>query len=308
MSATSQTVVAQLVETMRAIAGSHPGFRPVHAKGLVCTGTFRATPEARGVSRAVHLQGQPIPTVIRFSNASGDPDIHDGRAAPRAIAVKFQLSDGKNADILALSIEGFPARTPEEFLELLRAQLPPAAGQPASDALPRFLESHPATRAFLERVGQKPVPASYGQASYHGEHAFLFTAADGTSRFGRYHWIPEAGESFLSPDNAGKLSPNFLRDELEQRLGKGPLAFRLIVQLAEKGDPTNDATALWPASRSRVELGSMEITAISPTGAADERRMVFDPTNVTDGIAVSDDPILLARSSAYSISYEQRSQ
>jgi catalase len=308
MSATSQTVVAQLVETMRAIAGSHPGFRPVHAKGLVCTGTFRATPEARSVSRAVHLQGQPIPAVIRFSNASGDPDIHDGRAAPRAIAVKFQLSDGKNADILALSIEGFPARTPEEFLELLRAQLPPAAGQPASDALPRFLESHPATRAFLERVGQKPVPASYGQASYHGEHAFLFTAANGTSRFGRYHWIPEAGESFLSPDNAGKLSPNFLRDELEQRLGKGPLAFRLIVQLAEKGDPTNDATALWPASRSRVELGSMEITAISPTGAADERRMVFDPTNVTDGIAVSDDPILLARSSAYSISYQQRSQ
>jgi catalase len=308
MSATSQTVVAQLVETMRAIAGPHPGFRPVHAKGLVCTGTFRATPEARSVSRAVHLQGQPIPAVIRFSNASGDPDIHDGRAAPRAIAVKFQLSDGKNADILALSIEGFPARTPEEFLELLRAQLPPAAGQPASDALPRFLESHPATRAFLERVGQKPVPASYGQASYHGEHAFLFTAANGTSRFGRYHWIPEAGESFLSPDNAGKLSPNFLRDELEQRLGKGPLAFRLIVQLAEKGDPTNDATALWPASRSRVELGSMEITAISPTGAADERRMVFDPTNVTDGIAVSDDPILLARSSAYSISYQQRGQ
>jgi hypothetical protein len=38
-SATSGTVIAQIVETMRALAGSHPGFRPVHAKGIVCSGT-----------------------------------------------------------------------------------------------------------------------------------------------------------------------------------------------------------------------------------------------------------------------------
>lgn len=304
MSATPQNVIAQLVETMRALAGPHPGFRPVHAKGLVCSGTFQATPEARGVSRATHLQGQPIPTVIRFSNASGDPNIHDGTASPRAMAVKFQLPDRKNADILALSIEGFPARTPEEFLELLRAQLPSAG----ADALPHFLASHPATGAFLGRVGQKPVPSSYGQASYHGEHAFLFTAADGASRFGRYHWIPEAGEAYLAPDNASKLDPNFLRAELDQRTKKGPVALRLQLQLAEKGDPTNDATALWPANRARIELGRLEITAVSPTSAADERRMVFDPSNVIDGIAVSDDPILLARSSAYSISYDERSK
>src|SRR6266704_1042820 len=95
------TVVAQLVETMRALAGSHPGFRPVHAKGIVCSGTFRGAPEARGVSRAPHLQGQMVPTVVRFSNSSGNPDVHDGVANARALAVKFQLPDGKNADILA---------------------------------------------------------------------------------------------------------------------------------------------------------------------------------------------------------------
>ena len=52
---------------------------------------------------------------MRFSNASGDPDVHDGIANARALAVKFQLPDGKNADILALHIEGFPARTPDDF-------------------------------------------------------------------------------------------------------------------------------------------------------------------------------------------------
>src|SRR5579862_275517 len=98
MPATTSTVVAQLVETMRALAGRHPGFRPVHAKGIVCSGTFRASAQARSVSRALHLQGQPVPTVIRFSNSSGNPEVHDGVAAARAIAVKFQLPEGKNAD------------------------------------------------------------------------------------------------------------------------------------------------------------------------------------------------------------------
>ena len=307
--ATAATVIAQLVETMRALAGSHPGFRPVHAKGIVCAGTFHGAPEARRVCRAPHLQGHAVPTVIRFSNGSGDPDVHDGLTNPRALSVKFQLPDGQSADVLANSIEGFPVRTPEDLLVFLRAQLPdPVTGQPVPDALPRFLDSHPATHAFLERLMQKPVPASYGQASYHAEHAFLFTAADGIRRFGRYHWRPEAGEAYLSPDEASKRSAHFLREELERRLQDGPVVFRLLVQLAEESDPTDDVTALWPADRPFVELGRLEVTSISPTGAADERRLVFDPTNLADGIALSADPMPLARSAAYSLSYDHRSK
>jgi len=308
-SAASPDVVTQLVETMRALAGPHPGFRPVHAKGIVCSGTFRASAGARAVSRAPHLQGQAVPTVLRFSNSNGDPNIHDGIPSARAIAVKFELPDGKKADLLGLHIEGFLVRTPAEFLAFLSAQLPdPATGKPAADGVPRFLQSHPATGAFIERLTKKPIPASYGQACYYSEHAFKFTAADGSSRFGRYRWVPEAGEAYLAPDDAGKRSTNFLREELEGRLKKGPVVFRLVLQLAGEGDPTDDATALWPADRPLVELGRLEVTQISPTSANDERRLVFDPTNITDGIELSKDPILLARSAAYSVSYNHRSK
>ncbi len=303
------TVIAQIVETMRALAGSHPGFRPVHAKGIVCSGTFRAASEARALCRALHFQGQAVLTIIRFANASGNPEVHDGLANTRSMAVKFQLADGKNADILANSIEGFPVRTPEDLLAFLRAQLPdPVTGQPAPDAVPRFLETHPAARAFIERLAQKPVPASYGQAGYHAEHAFRFSAAEGTKRFGRYHWVPEAGEAYLSPDVARARNVNFLRDELESRLRNGPVVFRLLLQLAGAGDPTDDVTALWPTDRTMAELGRLEVTGISRASAADEHRLVFDPTNLTDGIDLSADPILLARSSAYSISYDHRSK
>ena len=39
----SKTVPERIVEVLYKLAGSHPGFRPVHAKGLVCLGTFRAS-------------------------------------------------------------------------------------------------------------------------------------------------------------------------------------------------------------------------------------------------------------------------
>lgn len=308
-SAASQKVVTEIVTTMRKLAGPHSGFRPVHAKGIVCTGRFQASPEARQVSRAPHFQGQSMSAIIRFANSTGNPAVHDGLPNVRSLSVKLQLPGGKSADILANSVEGFVARTPEELLEFLQAQLPdPSTARPVADAVPKFLATHPAAAAFVGRLMQNPIPASYAQSRYHAEHAFRFTAADGTSRFGRYHFIPEAGEAHLSPDDAGKRSPNFLRDELDSRLRRGSVAFRLVLQVAVAGDPTDDPTALWPADRPQVELGRLEVISISPTGGEDERRLVFDPTNRTDGIDLSEDPILLARSAAYSLSYERRSR
>ena len=306
---TAEHVNHQIVEIMRTLAGPHPGFRPVHAKGVVCSGTFRASAEASSVTRAPHFTGRTVPTVVRFANASGDPAVHDGVPNVRSIAVKFQVADGKSADVLANSVEGFIARTPEDLLEFLRAQLPePAGGRPDPDALPRFLSSHPFARAFVERLMKRPVPASYAQTIYYAEHAFRFTSADGASRFGRYRFVPQAGEALLSPDDAMKRNPSFLRDELEARLRTGPAVFRLLLQLADPADPTDDVTALWPEGRQMVELGRLDVTGISPTSAADERRLIFDPANRTDGIELSADPILLARSAAYSISYERRSK
>src|SRR5215470_13852935 len=100
---TAEPVVRQIVDAMRAVAGPHPGFRPVHAKGLICAGTFRASAEASRITRAPHFSGRTVPTTVRFANASGNPAVHDGVPNVRSIAVKFQLADGKGADILGNS-------------------------------------------------------------------------------------------------------------------------------------------------------------------------------------------------------------
>ena len=102
-SATPDTVIQELVDVLRTLAGPHPGFRPVHAKGLVCSGTFRASAGAADITRAPHFAGHSVSTVIRFANAAGKPDAHDGAPNVRSMSVKFQLPDGKPADILANS-------------------------------------------------------------------------------------------------------------------------------------------------------------------------------------------------------------
>src|SRR5689334_13790468 len=99
--ATSPAVVAELVKTMRALAGAHPGFRAAHAKGIVCAGTFTPSADARQVTKAAHLQGGPVAVTIRFSNSSGNPAAPDGAPSVRAMSVKFSLADGRSADILA---------------------------------------------------------------------------------------------------------------------------------------------------------------------------------------------------------------
>src|SRR4029453_6544988 len=112
--------------------------------------------------------------------------------------------------------------------------------------------------------------------------------------------------AFLTPEVGSKRGPNFLREELAERLARGPAAFRLTLQLAADGDPTDDPPALWPRDRRTAGLGRLEIGSISPTSGADEQRLIFDPANVADGIELSADPILLARSPAHGVSYSRR--
>ena len=69
--------------------GVHPGRRALHAKGTLLKGTFTATPEAATLTRAAHMQGDPVPATIRVSNGGGNPDVPDYAPDVRGLAVKM---------------------------------------------------------------------------------------------------------------------------------------------------------------------------------------------------------------------------
>jgi catalase len=296
----------QAAELFLKAFGSHPGFRLAHAKGIVCEGTFTATPEAAQISRAAHFTGKTVPVTVRFSDATGVPQIPDGdpHSNPKGMAIRFKLPDGKATDIVANGQNGFPAGTPADFVGFLGSLLASGPDAPKPTPLDKFLGAHPNTAKFL--ATPNPQPASFATYTYFGNNAFIFVSASGQRQATRYQIVPLAGEQHLDAATAAAKSPDFLMDEFRSRIAKTPVEFRLQVQLAAPGDPTNDVTLVWPEDRKKIMLGTIKLTTVDPKSAETERAMIFDPTRLTDGIELSDDPLPAFRAQVYSISYARR--
>ena len=116
-----------------------------------------------------------------------------------------------------------------------------------------------------------------------------------------------SGPAYVSDDEAAKRRGSALADNLRASIEKGPVKFRLLVQIAVAGDPTADATKVWPDSRPTVELGEIAVTKALDTKKV-ENGLLFMPTNLTKGIDVSDDPILNTRTEAYGELYGRRTK
>ena len=304
------TGAEEIVDALEGVSGGpHRGFRAAHARGVFCRGTFTATPEARELSRAEHLQGEPVSAAVRFSNGSGDPGAPDtDRRDGRGMATKFQLRHGGETDIVAITIPVFFVRTARDFLDFLHARKPdPETGEMDMEKVGAFIAAHPETQAALQLILPTFVPpASYATCAYNSLHAFGFTNAAGETRFGRYRWEPEAEEQVLSDEEIAASPPNYLAQELADRLSTSPVGFILRVTLAEDEDPLDDPTVQWPDTRTTVELGRLQLTELDAEAESGDEIVVFDPTRVTDGIECSDDEILATRPLAYSVSVARR--
>jgi catalase len=290
------------VDAINDISGTHPGHRAAHAKGTLLTGTFMGA--GAGLTTAAHMGDGAVRVTARFSNGGGDPGIPDYAKEGRGLAVKFYLPDGSTTDIVALSLPCFFARTPEDFLEFTRLRKPdPDTGQPDFEKLGEWLGRHPeAQPAIQAALGAEP-PESYATVAYNSIHAFRWTAPDGTERWVRYRFEPEAGERTLSAEEARSRGRDYLREEI---LGRSSSAFRLKVIVANDSDDVNDPTVAWPSDRETVEVGRLELTGPDTEREQGDDILVFDPTRVTDGIELSDDPILRFRPRAYAVSVTRR--
>jgi catalase len=298
---------AQLVDALNLVFGKQTDNRAVHAKGIVLHGRFVPSSAAAGLSRAPHFQKNAVPLTVRFSDFAGIPTIpdNDGLANPRGLALKFQLPDGTDTDLVMHSFNGFPAPTADDFRQFLIAlgtSGPDVAHPTPADM---YLAAHPVAKTFLE--SQKPPPVSYATLSYFGVNTFKFTNVHGVSRYGRYQIIPQAGEQFLTPEQAKQAPAGYLAEEIRQRTARAPIRFRMLVQLAANGDKLEDPSIAWPDTRKTIEVGVIEITSVAADTDAEQRALMFLPTALPAGIEAAD-PMIAARSAAYPVSYARRHQ
>ncbi|MCW8130640.1 MAG: catalase family peroxidase [Planctomycetota bacterium] len=302
----NEVLAVRIADLFQKAFGVHAGFRLVHAKGLVCTGTFVPTAEAAALSRAAHFHLASVPVVARFSNATGVPVIpdNDPHSNPKGLGLRFLLPDGRLTDIVANGQSGFPAATPADFVDFFAAVISSGPGTPSPTPLEKFLGAHPDTAAFLGQPN--PMPASFATQAFFGNNAFVFVNAEGRKQATRYQIVPVAGAQALDEKTAAGKAPNFLFDELRERLAKEPVAYTLFAQLAEPGDPTHSVMKVWPAERMKVALGTVTLTSVDPKSAQTEHDLMYDPTHLIDGLELSDDPLPPFRAQVYSVSIERR--
>ena len=286
---TDEKILALSRETIevfdRANDGVHPGFRPAHAKGVLLKGTFTPASEAASLTRAPHLQRSSTPVTVRFSDFAGIPSVADNDpqgASPRGFAVRFHLAEHVHTDIIAHSVDDFPARSAEGLVEFLNALIATDPAGPHPNAIEQFLAAHPAAMTFVQIP--KPIPSSFAKESFFAVSAFKFTNPDGVSHYGRYRVLPVAGNEYLDETEAARRGPDILFDEIKERVAKETVRFRVVMQLADEGDTVDDATVRWPEDRPQLAFGEINLQEVTPNNAGEQRQIIFDPIPRVDGI------------------------
>jgi catalase len=302
--ADDQPLEVQIVDALNKAFGAHPGFRANHAKGIVVEGNFKASPTAKTLSTAAIFSGATIPITVRFSASTGIPNLPDGAPAanPHGMSIKYHLPDGSETDMVINSLKFFPVATGEEFRDLFLAIAASPPNAPKPTKLDEFVAAHPSIPAASATVA---TPDSYADEEYYGVDAFVFVNKAGKRQAVRYQMVPQR-LVHLTPAVAAKRGPDFLTTELTDRLKHGKVAFHLKAQLAATGDQTTDPTKAWPENRSVQDLGVLTITRAVPDSDEAQKKLLFLPTLLIDGIEASDDPLIAIRGGAYAVSYSRR--
>jgi catalase len=290
----------QLIDALNAVFGSHAKLRAAHTKGICVKGSFTPTAEAAALSKAPQFAA-PVPLIGRFSLGGGNPTASDSQKDNvRGIALHFNLPDGSASDLVMVSAPIFSAKTPEQFLELLRT-----VATKDKDKIDAFFKANPESARQGAWLKARPTPASYATADYFGVHTFALINSKGDRQPIKWKIEPTGGFVGLSDQEAEGKGTDFYAAELDDRFTKGPVTYNLLAILGQPGDQDDDPTSEWPADRKSVEMGTISITGLEPAATCDAG--MFDPNALADGIEASpNDKILPMRSLDYAVSFGRR--
>ncbi len=90
-----------------------------------------------------------------------------------------------------------------------------------------------------------------------------------------------------------------LRTKQRTKKSKAEALHDVVNDYIDSGQP-------WPADRRSIDAGTLVIDHTTPQESGPCRDINYDPTVLPDGIEISDDPLLPARSAAYAASYLRR--
>ena len=303
----SQVDPSQMVDAFQNANGKFDGFRRSGAKGVCATAEFIGNAEGRALSTASAFSGKPIPVIARFSIGGGNPKAADNTKGQRNMALEFGLPAGESWQMGNVSSPIFSAATPQQLLgRLASLSVDAETKKPDAAKVKEFADANPEVLLQGKYFAGQPVPASFSKVNFWGVHAFAFVNAAGNKQFGKWIFEPVGGTQGLTDDEAKAKGPDFLFDDLRQRVAAGAVAFDFNVQLAQAGDVLDNALKPFPDDRKKVTLGRLTIKAVSPDATGACLTINFNPMVLPKGVEPSADPMLAARAAPYAISLGRR--
>lgn len=298
----------KVVDQFERANGPHPGFRRNHPKGVCFTGWFDSDGAGTRLSMAEVFAPGRTPVFGRFAIASGQPSLPDTPTALKSMAVNFAFRNGETWRSGMNGMPVFPVANVQDFYDNLVAATPdPNTGKPDPARLQAFVANHPQTARALALIKAQPLASGFANTAYNSLDAFIFISALGQATPVRWSMQPQDPFTPAKPDPSQAAAPNFLFDDLAQRVRQGPVRWRLVATLGRPDDQTRDPSTPWPADREQVQLGALTIDRLVDEADGACRDVTFDPLILPIGIRGSDDPILSARSAAYAQSFTRRS-
>lgn len=291
----------KLVAALAPPGGPALGHRRNHAKGVCFTGEFQSNGNGAALSTAQVFAAGTYPALGRLNLATPNPNAADATVRVRGMGLQIATPDGDVWRSAMIDAPIFAVSTPQGFYELLRA-----SGSKDPEAMKGFVARHPEFAAFADWAGKAPWTSSYAEDPFNGLNSFLFVDAAGTARAVRWSLRPEARPVPIAPDELAARGPNYLEQEIAQRVAAAPQRWTMVVTVAAPGDVTADPTKAWPPGRRAVEVGTLVVTRVEAEPDSPCRDINFDPTILPRGVRVSDDPFPAARSAAYARSYDLR--
>jgi catalase len=229
------TTPDKMVDAFTPPTGVPLGHRKNHAKGICFTGIFESNGAGSALSQAqVFTRGQ-YPALGRFNLATADADAPDATVRVRGLGLRISTPDGQEWRTAMIDAPFFAVSTPQTFYELLLAS---ASKDP--NAMKTFAGAHPEIATFGAWEKSAPWTDSYAEERFNSLNSFIFVDTSGVEHAVRWSLLPAAQPVLVSPDDLAKRGPDFLEQEITERVRGGPQRWTMVVTVANPGDPTAD--------------------------------------------------------------------
>lgn len=268
-----------------------------HTKGFCASGEFIPAKNSTKQFNIPILQ-ENLTTQVRYSLGGGN--ISD-KTKPRGMALKME-GKSESWEIVMLNSEINFAKNPDEFGLFFEMRVP-KNGKVDTAKIQQIIAQTESFRNFEKYMQGIGISKSVANTAYHSIHTFYFQDKKGGQIPARFKFVPLEGVAYLSKDELAKTNDDFLESDFKERVSKKPIAYKMVLILANKNDITNDTTALWSGKHKEIELGTLYVKALASSECNAD---VFMPNMLPSGVGEPKDPLFQTRNDTYSITFGRR--